>query len=106
MYVIQGLYSARDGGQDLRDSRDSENSVRFMALHTLFSAPLDTVSAAQSKVVGYHIFGWGADTDAGQFQSTLWYSLCRNLARLGGLYLNNSRQPAAHVSCLYPENEQ
>lgn len=88
-YVIKGSRAVRDGEQDLRDYGDDEDIERFMMLRRLFSEPFDTVSAAQSEAVGRYL-GEDADTDAGQLQSALWQSLCRNVPRVGSLYLANA----------------
>lgn len=88
-YVIRGSRAVRDGEQDLRDYGDEEDIERFMALRGLFSEPLDAVSAAQREAVGRYL-GEDADTGARQLQSALWQSFCRNLPRVGGLYLDNA----------------
>ena len=84
-YVIKGSRAVRDGVMDLKDYGDDEDIDNYMALHRLFSEPVDEVTPAQREAVGRYL-GLDSDLAAGQVKAAFWRAFGSNLPRVGRLY--------------------
>lgn len=84
-YMIKGSSAVRDGALNLKDYGDDEDIENYMALHRLFSEPIDEVTPSQKEAVGRYL-GLDSGLAAEQLRAAFWRALGSNLPRVGRLY--------------------
>lgn len=93
MLVSRGSKALTDGAMDPKEYGDDEDIERYLALHRLFSEPVDEVGPEQRLIVqGY--LGKGAATTAEELGRHMRASLRRNLPRVMQIYLQQTKRIA------------